>query len=80
LAFDNPYIHPFLNCFICLFYHVSDNFYFTFILSLVVTCGILLPYTGETLSFEGLKEKFIIKVNKDDGYYYFTGIIPKSGF
>lgn len=37
-------------------------------------------YTGETLSFEGLKEKFIIKVNKDDGYYYFTGIIPKSGF
>ena len=77
-------------------------------------------YTGETLSFEGLKEKFrdtaesdysaafiefdkkqqadrytvrytptgenplpgdlLIKVNKDDGYYYFTGIIPKSGF
>lgn len=77
-------------------------------------------YTGETLSFDGLKEKFrdtdendysitfvefdknhqadrytvyysptgenplpgdlLIKLNKDDGYYYFVGIIPKSGF
>ena len=77
-------------------------------------------YTGSTLSFDGLREKFsntnerdysisfvkhdnnkqadryevifsptgknplpgdlLIKTNKDDGYYYFVGIISKSGF